>query len=341
MTSLRRACAALGLALLAMVAVAPAATAHRLAPSLLELREGAPGEFEVRFKTPRLRPAGVELQPVLPPHCQPTTSSGTEGDEVSVTLVWTEDCGARGLVGHTLQVAGLAASRTDALVRVELADGRHVRAVLSGGKTEFVVPERESAWDVFRSYVALGFEHILSGFDHLLFVLGLVLLVSGARALVTTITCFTLGHSITLSLAVLGFVNFPSGLVEVAIAASLVFLAAELTRDRDAPPTAMRRWPWGMSLLFGLLHGFGFAGALAEVGLPPGEIPLALLAFNVGIELGQLLFVAVVLAVVGLAGRLLPEGLRSLPAGLSRVPAYGIGCLAAYWCFERVAGLGL
>jgi hypothetical protein len=158
--------------------------------------------------------------------------------------------------------------------------------------------------------------------------------VDGGRRLTYTVTAFTAGHSVTLSLAVLGFVAFPTSLVEVVIAATILAVGVELAREQDRP-TLMRRWPWVMAGSFGLLHGLGFAGALAEIGLPAGEIPLALLAFNVGIEIGQLLFVGVVIA----GRRLLQPLLRAGPALLSRVPAYGIGGLAAYWCFERAAAL--
>jgi hydrogenase/urease accessory protein HupE len=326
---------ALGLLLAAGagLALAAPAAAHRLAPSLLELREGPAGRFQVTFKTPLLQAAGAELRPELPAHCAPLGPPAIETDAASATLRQAVDCGSRGLVGHTLRVAGLDASQTDALVRIELADGRTLRAVLSSDSAPLPVPAREDRREVFASYLRLGFEHILGGLDHLLFVFGLVLLVAGGRALLFTVTSFTLGHSLTLSLAVLGFVRFPTRLAELAIAASILVLATELTREPRPRPGLMRRFPWAMALLFGLLHGFGFAGALAEVGLPEGEIPLALLAFNVGIEIGQLLFVAALL----LARLALGPALARAPRALSRVPAYAIGSLAAYWCFQRGA----
>ena len=235
------------------------------------------------------------------------------------------------MVGETLRVTGLDASQTDALVRVELADGRTLRAVLSSDSDSFEIPAREDAPRVFRSTLRLGVGHILGGLDHLLFVFGLVLLVGSGRTLLATVTSFTLGHSLTLSLAVLGFVHFPTRAAELAIAASILVLAVELTREPGAKPTWLRRTPWGMACLFGLLHGFGFAGALAEVGLPAGEIPAALLAFNLGIEFGQLAFVLAVL----LARRALRPALARAPGALARIPAYAIGSLAAYWCFQR------
>ncbi len=313
---------------------APAA-AHRLAPSLLELRQQESGEVAVRWKTPLQRPTGVDIDPVLPAHCQPLTSPVVEPGPTSVTLRWRVDCGDAGLVGAPLSVTGLAESATNALISIELADGRRFRTVIHAGEPIFVVPERQAALEVARDYGLVGFEHILSGFDHLLFVLGLVLLVEGRRPLLYTVTAFTLGHSATLSLAVLGFVAFPSALVEVVIAATIVALAAELARGAPTGTTWMRRFPWAMAFSFGLLHGLGFAGALAEIGLPQEEIPLALLSFNVGIELGQLVFVAVVLAVRYVARPVVSKG----PLWLVRIPVYGMGAMAAYWCLDRTAGL--
>ncbi len=325
----------LALALAAMALRPGLATAHRLAPSLLELRELGRGSVEVRWKMSLIQSSGVDLVPELPPHCEPDSPPAATRDETSVTLVWSESCGERGLVGHEIGVEGLAESRTDALVRIELEDGRTVRAVLTGSQSRLRVPERESWSAVFRSYLGLGFGHILSGLDHLLFVLGLILLVRGWRRLLATVTAFTLGHSVTLSLAALGFVRFPTRGAEVLIALSIALLANELARPANAEATRMRRYPWAMAASFGLLHGFGFAGALAEVGLPAAEIPLALFSFNVGIELGQLLFVAAVIAFE----RVLRSQLARAPARLARVPAYAIGSLAAYWCCERALGL--
>jgi hydrogenase/urease accessory protein HupE len=320
--------------LLLALGAAPAA-AHRLAPSLLELRELASGEVAVRWKTPLLQPTGADLRPELPPHCAPLGPAVAERDPTSATLRWRVDCGERGLVGETLRVRGLEGSGTDALIRLELSGGRRVRAVVTANRPGFAVPEREQPLRVLADYLALGFQHILGGADHLLFVLGLVLLIRGRRRLVGTITAFTLGHSLTLSLAALGFVAFPTRLVEVGIALSILLLAAELGRGQEPGMTRLRRHPWAMALCFGLLHGVGFAGALTEAGLPAEEIPLALFSFNLGIELGQLAFVAAVV-VARLALR--PLAARG-PVWLARVPAYAIGSLAALWCFERTAGM--
>jgi hydrogenase/urease accessory protein HupE len=316
-------------ALMSACALSAPAAAHPLAPSLFDVREREDGLHDVVWKASLLQPAGSDLRPELPPHCSPASTPTAEREAGGITVRWSEDCGERGIVNAPLRVLGLERSRTDALVRVELRDGRRFQAVLSGADAAFVVPERQRPARVAADYARLGMEHILSGLDHLLFVLGLVLLVSSRRNLIATVTAFTLGHSVTLSLAVLGFVRFPTRLVELAIAGSILVLAAELARPSDAG--GLRRRPWLLAFVFGLLHGLGFAGALAAVGLPPGDIPLALLAFNVGIELGQLAFIAVVLA----AGALLRPSAGRGPAWLQAVPAYAIGSLAAMWCLER------
>lgn len=319
----------------ALVLGAAPARAHPLAPALLELREHGGGRVDVKFKTPAVALRGTNLAPLLPESCSTPTPSTFEREGAGVVERYAVSCSAS-LAGARVGIRGLEASPTDALLRVELSDGRHIQAVLRSSEPSLVIPERPSRLAVLRDYVRLGVEHIASGFDHLLFVFGLLVLVGArTRPLLMTVTAFTLGHSVTLSLAVLGFVAFPSGLVELAIAGSIFVLGAELAHGPDAPPGRLRRFPWLMAGAFGLLHGFGFAGALAEVGLPSGEIPLALFAFNVGIELGQLAFIGLVLA----AWRLVVRAEVPLPSWSSALPAYGVGCLAAYWCIERAAGL--
>jgi hypothetical protein len=320
---------------LALAALAGGAQAHPLAPSLLDVRLATDGRAEVTFKTPALQPAGTRIEPVLPDHCR-TIGEPELSEEGGAALVRQRvDCGERGLVGSRLGFDGLGDSRTNALVRVALPGGFVQRAVVHGGAPLLEVSGAPSAWQTARDYVALGFGHILGGIDHLLFVLGLLVLVRGARMLVETITAFTLGHSITLSLAALGFVHAPTGPIEVAIAASIVWLAVEIARpDADR---SLRPWQRPRTLAggFGLLHGFGFAGALAEVGLPASDIPLALGSFNVGIELGQLCFVGVLVA----AAFAVRRAGAVAPAWGERALAYGIGSLASFWMFQRAAML--
>jgi hydrogenase/urease accessory protein HupE len=312
-----------------LLLLAPAvALAHGLDPASLALRETRAGVFEVRWKASALRLPGANVEPVLPARCRRIGGADAVDETDRVTLRWTVDCGADGLAGEVVAVADLSAAKISALLTIERLDGTRTQTVLGPRTPSFTVPARPSRWDVVRGYARLGVEHILSGPDHLLFVFGLLLLVSASRLLVKTITAFTLGHSLTLSAAALGLARVPSRAVEVLIAASVLTLAVELARD-PGRPTLLRRFPWAMAVAFGLLHGFGFAGALAEAGLPPGDIPLALVSFNAGIEVGQLAFVGAVLA----AGALLPAvAVRS-----TRLAVYAMGILSAFWCFERIA----
>ncbi len=314
------------LVLAAVTALCGTVAAHPLAPVLLEVRELGDGRAAVAWKTPLLRPRGMVLAPALPPACRAHDGPRTAEEGGGRVTRWTAECGP--LVGAQVGIDGLSGPVVG-LVRVVLADGRVVQAVVSARQPLLAVPERPGPWDVVRSYLRLGVEHILTGPDHLLFVVGLVLLAGTLRRVLGTVSAFTLGHSVTLSLAVLGVTAVPVRAVEVAIALSVLALAVELAREAGSA-TAMRRHPWVMAFAFGLLHGLGFAGALRDAGLPAGEVPLALLAFNLGIELGQLAFVGAVLG----AGRLLAP---ALPVWARRAPAYVIGTLAAFWCFERAA----
>jgi len=322
-------------ALPALVLVfAPAARAHPLAPCVLEIREAAGGASQVGWKTPLVRPRDAALEPVLPASCQPVGPRTVSEEGGGLWTRWAVRCASSGLVGERVGVAGPGSLALGALVRVTLADGRLVQGVVSPAHPFFTVPPRPRALDVARDYVRLGIEHILAGPDHLLFVFGLVLLAGTARRLLATVSAFTAGHSVTLSLAALGVIDFPPRVIEVAIAASILALAVELARQPSGP-TLIRRRPWTMAAAFGLLHGLGFAAALREAGLPAGEIPLALLSFNVGIEVGQLLFVLAVLALWRAAGRL-PD---RMPPWARRVPVYGMGSLAGYWWLERALAL--
>jgi hypothetical protein len=315
--------------------VAMPASAHPLAPALLELAEREDGRVEVTWKAPLLTQGGASRRPVLPPACRHVENRPGVTTAASATQRWIAECGAGGLVGQRVGVAGLDATGTDALLRVTLADGRVAQTVLRANAPELVIPARTTRTAIAFDYARLGFDHILGGADHLLFVFGLLLLVGGGWRLVQTVTAFTVGHSVTLSLAVLGYVRFPSGPIEVLIAASVLWLAVELASGEHRT-SWMRRMPWAMAGSFGLLHGLGFAGALAEAGLPDGDIPLALATFNAGIEAGQLAFLLAILAL----RRLLGAPLAALPAWSLRVPVYAMGSLAAFWLLERATTAG-
>lgn len=308
------------------------AFAHALDPVLFDLRERPDGKVDVLWKAPNARVPGLDLRPNLPPECRSIGETERHEEDDATVSRWTVDCGGT-LVGRTVGILGLES--TDALLRVTLASGAVDRRVLGAAEPSIVVEGEPSSLDVLHDYGRLGTEHIAGGIDHLLFVFGLLLLVGGTRSLLATITAFTLGHSVTLALAALQVVSVPQAPVEVLIAITIYVLAVELARDPGEGSTLLRRRPWAMAFSFGLLHGLGFAGALREAGLPEGDVPLALFAFNVGIEVGQVAFVAVIVA--GLYA--LRSVLDRLPAWAHRVPVYAMGSMAAYWVLERAAGL--
>jgi hydrogenase/urease accessory protein HupE len=308
--------------------------AHEVRPGFLELREIAGDVFLMTWKVPALGAYRLGIKPRLPDSChvigQPTTmqAGGAFLEHGRVNC-------DRSLEGQVITINGLDATLTDVLVRIEGVDGNVRSARLTPSNPSFVVPVHPGPLMVVRAYVGLGIEHILFGIDHLLFVLCLLLLVQGIRKLLATVTAFTVAHSITLAAATLGFVRVPAAPVEATIALSIVFLASELVRGDAGRGTVTRSYPWLIAFSFGLLHGLGFAGALAEVGLPQGEIPLALFSFNVGVELGQLAFVA---AVLSLALLIRAVSLR-LPAWAPDAAGYAIGSVATFWVFVRLAAV--
>ena len=328
----------LGVAFISMCAVTRI-EAHPLAPALLEMKEDTAGQVEVLWKRSSLSVPGSNIAPVVPEACTIVSPPKSERQGVAVLLRWVIDCGNQGLVGRPVRVDGLGPAKIDTLVRIQLADGRMIQRVLRRSEPSMIVPSKPDRLAVFQDYLVIGFEHILSGVDHLLFVFGLFMLCADRRILIKTITAFTLGHSVTLSLAALGITKVPTGPIEVLIAASVLVLAVELARDANEP-TWMRRFPWPMALVFGLLHGMGFAGALREVGLPGGEIPMALLSFNLGIELGQIVFVVAVSALAFLLARATQGRPSPLPAEIPRRAAiYLMGSMAAYWVIDRSVNL--
>jgi hypothetical protein len=318
---------------LALLRGAPAG-AHALSPSMLLLHERSPGIVDATWRTPSLRMPGADIRPILPDQCAPIGSEQIDEDSESMTAHWSVDCGGASLIGMRVGVEGLGLAKSDALLHVELADGRAIDSVIRAREPYITIPAPDSWIGVARRYGALGFDHIMGGYDHLLFVFGLLLLAPTRRALLGTITAFTVGHSLTLTLAVLGITHVPPQPIEVLIALSIFVLAVELSRGTDGA-TLMRRAPWLMAVTFGFLHGLGFAGALRETGLPQTAIPLSLFSFNVGIEVGQLAFVAAVLLVTALVR---PVTLR-LPAWSRAVPVYVMGSLAAFWMIERALPL--
>ncbi len=325
------------LILAAAAAVAPLATAHEVRPAYLQLRETAAYTYDVLFKVPALgEDLRFALNLELPSGCVARTEPRRELAGGAFIERWTMKC-AGGLTGGSVSIAGLKATLTDALVRLERLDGTSQVVRLTPAAPSFVVAAAPGRLEVAGTYLRLGVEHILGGVDHLLYILALLFLVKGARRIVLTMTAFTATHSLTLTGAALGFVHVPQPPVEVCIALSIVFVASEIVRSREGRPGLTERWPWLVSFTFGLLHGFGFAGALSEVGLPEHAIPVALLFFNVGVEVGQLLFIASVFAIAALALRAQRRLALPTPAWAWRVPAYAIGGVATCWTLERLA----
>lgn len=307
------------------------ATAHEMRPAYLALRETNDGVFTALWKVPAMGDKRLSLYVRLPDGC-------VAGDE-PVRMIegnaylerWTATC-AGGLNTRPITIDGLSSTLTDALVRIEYLDGSTEVARLTPEAPGFIVAGSQTGWQVAQTYFRLGVDHILSGIDHLLFVLALILLIRDRWMLVKTITAFTVAHSITLAGAGLGYISLPQKPVEATIALSIAFVARELILRRPDTPRLSERYPWVVAFAFGLLHGFGFAGALKETGLPQTDIPLALLTFNLGVEVGQLMFVASVLILFRLI-----RAIAAFPAAPVRLAsAYVIGGVAMMWVIERI-----
>lgn len=305
-------------------------------PAYLQLTQVDDSTFEVMWKLPALdESTTLKITPRFPQGTQELTKRRSLFSSGMAVQRWRISVPG-GLNGKQIAIDGLAESRTDALVRVQRLDGSEQVGRILPGSNKFEVKPRPGPFEVALTYTVIGIEHILLGFDHLLFVLALVMIVKDTRKLLVTITAFTIAHSITLSLATLGMLHVPGPPVEAIIALSIVFLAAELMNARQGRIGLAVRKPWIVAFAFGLLHGLGFAGALAEVGLPENSIPLALLFFNIGVEIGQVIFISVVLLTYHLLRKL--ASTRFDLARLTAVPVYAIGGISAYWVLERVSG---
>lgn len=326
---------------LLLVAMPDRGSAHALEPGYLELEPMGAAQWRVTWRKPQVQGQPMAIDAILPATCTPRRGPDPSFDGRAFVARWVATC-PDGIGGGRIEIDGLGETRTDVLVRyttqAEGAVPQNER--LTPAFTAFEVPPPQTALARFADYFRLGVDHILSGLDHLLFVFALLLLIRKPGPLVAAITSFTIAHSVSLGAATLGWIVVPAPPVEAIVALSIVVLAAELAQPAGAGLRLTERWPWTIAFLFGLLHGLGFARALLDLGLPQGDVPLALLAFNLGVEAGQLMFVAVILAAGLFLGRLqgrpdgvLPHGSRGL-----RLVAYGIGTLAAVWMFDRVAG---
>jgi hydrogenase/urease accessory protein HupE len=314
------------------------ASAHEARPAYMEVTEIAPHRYQVVWRTPLL--SGMRLPVAL--RFSENIRNVTEPAlrELSDSLIERRLIESdSGLTGTRIEIVGLQATITDVLMRVQLLDGTYSTTLVRPSKPWIEIATSRSSLEVATAYLVHGIEHILFGYDHLLFVLALILIVRSTRMLLLTVTAFTVAHSITLSLATLGVVHVPGPPVEATIALSILLLACEIIRSDWGQASMTAKWPWLVAFSFGLLHGFGFASALTEIGLPQGDIPLALFAFNVGVEAGQLIFIAAVLAALRCAK------LIRFPALVERharsVASYAIGSMAAYWFIDRLAGFAV
>ncbi|MEI6533840.1 MAG: HupE/UreJ family protein [Verrucomicrobiaceae bacterium] len=309
------------------------AFAHEMRPAYLELRQTGAETYDVLWKVPgRGDNMRLGLYVEFPTDCKNVTEPRGTMINNALTERWSVQR-ASGLTGGTIHIAGLTATMTDVLVRLERLDGTAQVTRLTPSAPSFTVEAAPSVTDVARTYTVLGVEHILTGIDHLLFVLALLIITGGGWRLVKTVTAFTISHSLTLTAATLGWVHIPPPPVEAMIALSIVFVAAEIIRQQRGIVGITAKAPWVVAFCFGLMHGLGFAGGLSEAGLPAGHIPSALLFFSLGVEAGHFLFIGVVLAFMGIIRRIrLP-----LPRWVELVPPYAIGATAMFWVIQRIA----
>jgi hypothetical protein len=321
--------------------LAGAISADEFRPAYLEIVERNATDYDVLWKLPGLDEATpLRLQPAFPATAQDHGARSSTFANGTVVQRWRIHVPG-GLMGHAIEFPELSAQRIDVLIRVVRADGTTQVGRLTPVERRFEVKASPGGFEVASTYTVLGVEHILLGFDHLLFVLALVLLVHGTRRLIVTITAFTLAHSVTLALATLGLLDVPGPPVEACIALSIAFVACEIVHGLRGRPGLTARRPWLIAFTFGLLHGLGFAGALAEVGLPENHVPAALLFFNVGVEVGQLFFVAAALASMLALRRLSRRCPLAQSAWSPYVVPYVVGSLACFWLFGRVASFAV
>ncbi|MDW3223934.1 MAG: HupE/UreJ family protein [Paracoccaceae bacterium] len=326
--------------LLAVVLLKPNVTgAHALQPGYLEVTLLAGDSYRVFWRRPDVRGAPMAIDVRLPDLCDPAKGPTPRSDGSAWVSVWVASCPG-GLPGGTITIEGLEMQKTDVLVRYETEQDVVRSERLTPERMAFTVPERPDEFDVIRTYLSLGVDHILAGIDHLLFVFALLLLIPDRWRLIGAITAFTVAHSITMAVATFGWITLPGPPVEAIIALSIMFVASELVQRDGTNRRLSERYPWTVSFTFGLLHGFGFAGALQEIGLPQAEVPLALLSFNIGVEIGQLLFVFAVLITSVILRRVLADASSMIAASRlgGIVGAYAIGGVSAYWFVDRLSG---
>ncbi len=319
--------------LLALMVAPSTAQAHEIRPAYLEIKETAPGRFSLLWRTPVLAGMRLPLALKLPDDLRNAKEPVVQ--ELTDALVerrWNA-AGPNGFAGARIEFPGLQLTITDVLVRLEMLDGTKGSAIVHPSRPWMEIEARRGLWAVAVAYLRLGVEHILGGVDHLLFVLALLLIVRGWKRVLTTITAFTVAHSITLAVATLGYVSAPLPPLNAAIALSILFLGPEIVRVWHGQTSLTIQYPWVVAFAFGLLHGFGFASGLKATGLPQRDIAWALLFFNIGVEIGQLFFVLLLLAMAW--------SFRQLeirwPRWVEVLPGYVVGSLGAFWTIQRIA----
>lgn len=317
------------LALFTALAALPA-RADELRPGYLEFTQQDAQTWKLVWKAPVLGGLATRTRPAFPAFC---TQSPPQARVEGLVLVAESrlTCG-QDLAGSQVGLSGMDAAFTDALLRIAPLNRPVQAARLTQDQAMVEVATVPDRWEVARSYFVLGVEHILEGYDHLLFVISLVLLIGRTGAVIKAATAFTVAHSITLIGSTLGIVGLAQAPVEALVALSIIFLAVEIVKRDPAHPSLTERLPWLVAFLFGLIHGFGFAGALREIGLPESDVPTALLTFNLGVEAGQLVVVAAVMVVITLTRRFVPRALH--PATLTAT--YLIGTISSFWFIERI-----
>jgi hydrogenase/urease accessory protein HupE len=299
--------------------------------SYLEIKESKSQHYSLLLKLSTKDNKKLPIKMLMPKECSLTLPKTSRLVNSTYLEKWQIKCN-EGLADKTLFIEGLKSTGTDLLLRLELLSGVSHSKLLSPSKSSYRVPKDESSWQIVQTYSWLGITHILLGFDHLLFVFALLLIVKNMRRLLWTVTAFTLAHSLTMAGATLGIVHIPQAPVEAIIALSILFLAMEIIHEKQGKVGLTSLYPWLIAFIFGLLHGFGFAGALAEIGLPQQAITLALIFFNIGVELGQLMFVATVVLIAVILQRL---SYLTLLNKLQTIVVYMMGGISAFWLIER------
>jgi hydrogenase/urease accessory protein HupE len=304
--------------------------AHEVRPAYFSITQQDGNIYQVVWKVPAMGTAIPKIYPVLPSNWEiiDEQSNLLPGNLRRTYLIKINN----GLEGKTIHFDGLNKTLIEVLVSIKKTDGIQYSSRIKPSNPSYLIPILPDRYSVIKTYLSLGIEHILLGIDHLLFVLALLLLTKGFGKLVKTITAFTIAHSITLSLAALGFIGLPAAPVEAVIALSIIFLAVELVHFYNGRKGLTVRYPWIVAFVFGLLHGFGFAGALVDLGLPQTDIPLALLFFNVGVELGQITFIIVAIGFIWLLNKIKIKWAEDI----EKIPPYAIGSIASFWLIQRI-----